>query len=126
MASWVAWVVFLVVAAALRFVAGDFSLRTVRYFTAGTAIALVVAVTMYGLTHPAQSPQSPPDLETAFARGADAVAAALFHPLWLGHPVPEPGRVGWAVITVSLIIGYRQLEAWAFRNQAPVIDTSKL
>ncbi len=123
MTSWVTWVVFVVVAAALGVVATHFSVRTVRYFTAGTALILIVAVTGYGLTRPWLAPR---DLETAFAWGADGIAAALFHPLWMGHQVPQPGRVGWTVITLLVAIGYRQLEARAYRQQAPVLDTSQL
>jgi hypothetical protein len=126
MTSWVTWGIFVAVAAALGVIASYFSVRTVRIFSVGTAIALVVAVTEYGLTHPAAAPQAPRDLETAFARGADAVAAALFHPLWMGHDVPEPGRVGWIVLVGLVVIGYRQLESRAYKRQAPVIDTSQL
>jgi hypothetical protein len=126
MTSWVTGGVFVVVAVALGAVGNYFSVRTLRLFTVATAIVLVVTVTDYGLTHPASAPQAPQDLQTAFARGADAIAAALFHPLWMGHEVPEPGRVGWVVLGLLLLTGYRQLESRAFRQQAPVIDTSML
>jgi hypothetical protein len=126
MTSWVTWGVFVVVAVTLGVVGSYFSVRTVRLFTVATAIALVAVVTEYGLRHPAAQPRAPQDLQTAFARGADAIAAALFHPLWMGHDVPAPGRVGWIVLTALLLIGYRQLESRAFRQQAPVIDTSQL
>ena len=126
MTSWVTWGVFVGVAVALGVVGNYYSVRTVRLFTVATAIVLMVAVTDYGLTHPGRTPQAPQDLQTAFARGADAIAAALFHPLWMGHEVPEPGRVGWIVLALLLLIGYRQLEWRAFKQQAPVIDTSQL
>jgi hypothetical protein len=126
MTSWVTWGLFVVVAVALGVVASYFSVRTVRLFTAATAIVLVVAVTEYGLTQPAKPPQAPQDLQTAFARGADTIAAALFHPVWMGRDVPAPGRVGWIVLAVLLLIGYRLLEARAVKRQAPVIDTSQL
>jgi hypothetical protein len=125
MTSWVTWGVFVVVAVALGVAGNYFSIRTLRLFTVATALVLVVAVTEYGLTHPASTPQAPQDLQTAFARGADAIAAALFHPVWLGD-FPAPGRVGWIVLGLLLLIGYRQLESRAFRQQAPVIDTSQL
>src|SRR5512146_1508522 len=125
MTSWVTWGVFVAVAVTLGLVGNCFSVRTVRLFTVATAIVLVVAVTVYGLTHPAKPPQAPQDLQTAFARGADAIAAALFHPVWIGR-FPAPGRVGWIVLAALLLIGYRQLEARAFKQQAPVIDTSQL
>jgi hypothetical protein len=137
MASWISWLVLVVIAVALGGAANHYSVRTVRWFTAFITVALIVAVTTYGLGHPAPTTQpvpattpmtapAPPDLETAFARGADGIAAALLRPLWLGHQVPEPGRVGWVVILVLLALGYRQLESWAYRRQAPVLDTSRL
>jgi hypothetical protein len=128
MASWVAWLVFVVVAVALGGVASNFSVRTVRWVTAVIAVALVISVTAYGLNSARSLGMSSgaPDLQTAFAKGADAIVGKLLHPLWMGHSVPEPGRVGWAIITVLLILGYRQLEARAVAQQAPVLDTSRL
>jgi hypothetical protein len=129
MTSWVAWLVVVLVGVALGAVATHFSVRTVRWFTAIVAVGLVVAVTSYGLNKAetlGMPPSGPPDLQTAFAKSADAIAAALLRPLWLGHSVPEPGRVGWAVIVVLLLLGYRQLEAQAVSMQAPVLDTSQL
>ena len=93
------------------------------------AVVLVIVVTAYGLNRAVSlgmPAAGPPDLQTAFAKGADAIAAALLRPLWLGHQVPEPGRVGWAVIGALLLLGYRQLEARALAQQAPVLDTSQL
>jgi len=40
--------------------------------------------------------------------------------------VSGPGRAGWVVIVVLLVLGYRALEAWALHWQAPQLDTSKL
>src|ERR1700734_3771879 len=123
MATYVAWVIFVVVAALLGFVGYHFSLRTVRWLTAMIALGLALAITAYGLAHngPASS-----DLESSFARGADAVGDAFFHPLGLGNPVSGPGRAGWVVIVILLVLGYRELEAWALHWQAPMLDTSKL
>src|SRR5258708_36352134 len=129
MTSWAWWLVLLVVAVALGVVATYFSVRTVRRFTVVVAVGLVVVVTTYGLNSAVSlgMPASgPPDLQTAFAKGADAIAAALLRPLWLGHQVPEPGRVGWAVICAPLLLGYPQLEARAPAQQAPALDTSQL
>lgn len=129
MTSWVAWVVFVVVAAALGVTANHFSVRTVRWVTAVIAVVLVVGVTAYGLNRAdalGMAPPGPPDLQTAFAKGADAIAAALFRPLWIGHQVPEPGRVGWVIIAALVLLGYRQLEARAYAQQAPVLETSRL
>jgi hypothetical protein len=123
MTSWVAWAVLLVAAALLGFVGYHFSVRTLRIAAAGVAVALVVFITGYGLAHPARTPA---DLAGSFTRGADELSAALFRVLRLGHQVPAPGRVGWLVITVVLVIGYRMLEAWALHWQAPVLDTSRL
>jgi hypothetical protein len=123
MTSWVTWAVLLVVAALLGFVGYHFSVRTLRIAAAGVAVALAVFITGYGLAHPARVPA---DLASSFTRGADELSAALFRVLRLGHRVPAPGRVGWLVIAVALVICYRMLEAWALHWQAPVLDTSKL
>ena len=123
MTAWVVWTVFAVVAVGLGIVGWQFSVRRVRFFAGFVALALVVTVTAYGLTLPAGAP---PDLAGAFTRGADAVAAAFFQPLWLGHPVPAPGRAGWTVLVILLVLGYRELEAWALHWQAPVLDYSQL
>ena len=74
MATYVVWVIFVVVAALLGFVGHHFSLRRVRWFTAIVAFGLALAITAYGLTlsGPASS-----NLESSFARGADAVGDAL-------------------------------------------------
>jgi hypothetical protein len=40
--------------------------------------------------------------------------------------VPAPGRVGWVVIVVLLVLGYRGLEAWTLHRQAPSLDVSAL
>jgi hypothetical protein len=123
MTIWVAWVVFAGVALALGFTGYHFSVRTVRVVAAVAALALVVAVTAYGLRHPDAAPSN---LADAFTRGADGIASAIFTPLWAGHGVPEPGRDGWIVICVLIVLGYRELEAWALHWQAPVLDSSQL
>jgi hypothetical protein len=123
MATYVAWVIFAVVAVLLGFVGYHFSVRTVRWFTGIVAFGLALAITAYGLT---RSGPAPSNLESSFARGADAVGDAFFHPLGLGNPVSGPGRAGWVVIVVLLVLGYRELEAWALHWQAPQLDTSKL
>jgi hypothetical protein len=126
---WVAWGVFVVVALLLGFVGRHFSLRTLRYVAAVTASALVVLVTRYGLTHPANSATTSSNLANSFAQGADELSAALFHPLLIllpGDRVPAPGRIGWLIIAVLLVFGYRVLEAWATHREAPVLDTSAL
>jgi hypothetical protein len=120
------WGAFAFVAALLCFVGRHFTLRTLRYVTAVTAAVLVVLITRYGLTHP---PQASSDLVNSFRHGADELSTAFFHPLLLvlpGNKVPAPGRIGWVVIAVLLVIGYRVLEAWAMRREAPVLDTSTL
>ena len=134
MNSWVIWVVwgaFTFVAVLLGFVGRHFTLRTLRYVTAVTAAVLVVLVTQYGLTHPANQANAASDLANSFTQGADELSAAFFHPLLLvlpGRQVPAaaPGRIGWLVIAVLLVIGYRVLEAWAMHREAPVLDTSTL
>jgi hypothetical protein len=127
MTSWVVWAVTLAVGGLIGFTATHFSVRTLRYVTAGTVIVLLVVVTAYGQA--TSGGKAPPDLETAFAFSADRLAGAWFRPLWAlwspGH-APAPGRLGWSVIAVALLLGYRQAEKWALRRQAPQLDTSKL
>jgi hypothetical protein len=125
--SWVVWAVAVIVAALIGFTATRFSVRTLRAVTVVTVLVLLVAITAYG-----QMPASgrvPGDLETAFAFGADRLSGAFFRPLWAlwsGHNAPAPGRLGWSVIAVVLLLGYRQAEARAVRRQAPVLDTSRI
>jgi hypothetical protein len=127
MTSWVVWAVTLAVAGLTGFTATHFSVRTLRYVTAGTVIVLLVVVTAYGQTPSGGKVQT--DLETAFAFGADRLAGAWFRPLWAlwsSRHGPAPGRLGWSVIAVALLLGYRQAEKWALRRQAPQLDTTKL
>ena len=127
MTSWVVWAVAVVVAALLGFTGYHFSVRTLRAVTVVVVLALLVAITAYGQTPPGG--RMPGDLGSAFTFGADRLSGAFFHPLWAlwsGRQAPAPGRLGWAVIGVVLLIGYRQCEAWALRRQAPVLDTARL
>lgn len=133
MTSWVVWAVALAVALLIGFTATHFGVRTLRYVTAVIVLAALVAVTAYG-----QAPvggRVPTDLQTAFGLGADRLSAAFFRPLWAlwswrtpgtSRPAPAPGRLGWLVIAVVLLLGYRQAEKWALRRQAPQLDTGKL
>ena len=121
MASWVAWGVLALVAVLLGLVATFFSVRTLRWFSVITAAAGVIAITRYGygLAHPPSS-----NLANAFTSGADAVVEALLQILWLGQPTPPPGPIGLGVVAALILLGYRTLEAWAMRRQAPQLDTS--
>jgi hypothetical protein len=127
MTSWVIWAVALGVAVLIGVTGTHFSVRTLRYVTAATVITALVAVTAYGQT-PAGG-RVPADLQAAFGFGADRLSAAFFRPLWAlwsSRHAPAPGRLGWAVIAVVLLLGYRQAETWAVGRQAPQLDTSKL
>jgi hypothetical protein len=115
MSTSLVWTVFLLVVLILGVIGYRFSLRALRVVTAGAGVALSVFITAYGLAHPAKTPGS---LSDAFARGADALSIAFFRTL--------PGRTGWFVIAVLLVIGYRELEAWALHTQARSLDTSAL
>jgi hypothetical protein len=121
MASWVAWGVLAIVAVLLGLVGTFFSVRTLRWFSVITAAVAVIAITRYGYGI-AQPPSS--NFANAFTSGADAVIKDLLHVLWLGQPTPPPGRVGRVVVAVLILLGYRALEAWAMRRQAPQLDTS--
>lgn len=115
MSPWLAWPVFFLVAFVLGLVGYHFSLRALRVITACTALAVAGYLTWYGLTYTGKSGGS---LSGGFLSGADALSKALFHAI--------PGTYGWIVIVVLLVIGYRELEAWALHNQALSLDTSAL
>jgi hypothetical protein len=121
MASWVVWGALVIVAVLLGLVGTFFSVRTLRCFAVITAAAAVIAITRYGygLARPPSS-----NLANAFTTGADAVIKDLLHVLWLGQPTPPPGPIGRGVVAALLLLGYRTLEAWAMRRQAPQLDTS--
>src|SRR5215467_14427723 len=124
MTSWLVWMVIAAIAVLLTATGYWFSIRTLRIVTLIIALILLVVITRYGLTRPAKTP---PDLASSFTRGADALSVAVFRPvLALVGGVPAPGRVGWLVIAIAIVIGYRQLEARVMRRQAPTLDTSAL
>jgi len=123
MNSCLAWTVFGAVTVLLGAVGYHFSLRTLRWVAFVAALATVVYITSYGLTHPVQKPGS---LTGAFARGADTLSSALIRLVSPGHHVPVPGRIGWLIIVVLLVLGYRGLEAWTLHRQAPCLDVSAL
>jgi hypothetical protein len=123
MNSWLVWIAFAAVAVTLGAVGYHFSLRTLRWVALIVTLGTAAYLTVYGLTHPAQKPGS---LSDVFARSADTLSTALIRPFSLGHHVPAPGRIGWLVIVALLVLGYRALEAWTLRRQAPFLDTSEL
>jgi hypothetical protein len=125
MNSWFVWIAFALVAIVLSLMGYFFSLRVLRVAATIVALATAAYLTRYGLTHPAKAPGS---LSDAFTRGADVLIRALFHlpPVPPGHHVPGPGRIGWLIIAVLLVIGYRLLEALSQRCHARCLDTSEL
>jgi hypothetical protein len=123
MNSWIVWAVFVWVALVLGLVGYHFSLRMLRIVAGFFALATAIYITWYGLTYPAQPP--PGSLSGAFTQGADSIGMALFRQP-PPHPVVGPGPVGWLVIIVLLVIGYRELEAWTLHCQARCLDMSAL
>jgi len=123
MTWWIVWLVVIGIALILGLIGSWFSLRTLRWCTGVTAVVLVVVLTRYGLTHPAKTPS---DLVDSFERGVNAVIIALLHPLWHTHMVPAPGVTDRWIIAAALLLGYRQLEAWSLRWQAPELDMSSI
>jgi hypothetical protein len=118
MSTWLAWIVLAALAGMLGAVGYHFSIRTVRWMACGVAAAAALYLTWYGLAYPAQKPGS---LTGAFTHGADTLSSAL-----TAHRVPVPGRIGWVVIVVLIVLGYRGLEAWTLHRQAPLLDLSTL
>ena len=125
MNSWFVWGAFVLAALMLALVGYHFSLCVLRVVAGFATLATTIYITWYGLTHPARAPGS---LSGAFTRGADALSIALSRPLPMppGHHIPSPGRIGWLIITVLLVISYRELEAWTLHCQARSLDTSAL
>src|ERR1700677_99875 len=123
MNSWIVWAVFVWVALVLGLIGYHFSLRMLRIVAGFFALATAIYITWYGLTYPAQPP--PGSLSGAFTQGADSIGMALFRQP-PPHPVVGPGPVGWLVIIVLLVIGYRELEAWTLHCQARCLDMSAL
>src|ERR1700733_12267807 len=122
MASSIVWSVFIAVGVGLGTTGACFSLRTVRLVTGVVAVILAITVTQYGLTHPANAAS---DLVGSFLRGVDAVAAALLRPLG-GDGLPAASVADRWLIAVGVLLGYRQLEAWTRRFQAPELDLSAI
>jgi hypothetical protein len=123
MATWVVWGIVVGIAALLGLVGYHFSVRTLRWVAAVTAAALALAITAYGLRDAGAKPS---DLQSSFALGADKAGAAFFNILGLHSPLFGLGRVGWIVIAILLVLGYRTLEAWALHWQAPQLDVSRV
>jgi hypothetical protein len=119
---WLVWLTFVVAFVLLGFVGYHFSVRTLRFFTAAFAAIAIVFVTRYGVTHSAGGPA---DFINSFIRGFNHLSTVFFQPL-LGRHVQVPGRIGWLVIVVALVFGYRELEVWAMRWQPPAVNTSAL
>ena len=123
MNSWFVWIAFVIACVLLVWIGYHFTVRTLRFVTAAFAAAVVVFVTMYGVTHPARAPA---DLVHSFTRGVNDLSAAFIQPLLPGHRIPVPGQIGWLVIIAALVFGYRELEVWAMRWQPPTVDASAL
>ena len=125
MNSWFVWLAFALVAMVLGLISYFFSLRVLRVAAAIVALATAAYLTWYGLTHPAKASGS---LSDAFTRGVDVLIRALFclPPVPPGHYVAGPGKIGWLIIAVLLVIGYRLLEALSQHCHARCLDTSEL
>jgi len=115
------WHAFVIVCVLLGFVGYHFAIRTLRLVTAVFALAVIVAVTRYGVAR--QGAVAHADLVNSFTLGFDDLGHAFFQPP-LGHNNPIPGRLGWLVIIGLLVLAYRELEVWAMRWQPPTVDCS--
>ncbi|WP_187365984.1 hypothetical protein [Trebonia kvetii] len=114
------WGILVACAAALGFIGFWFSLRSLRWFAGVTAFVVAIAITRFGLTHPEYTSAN---LVDSFLSGVDRVVIALIYPIWRGLP-PAPGVAGRWIIAVGLLLGYRELERWTLRWQAPELDLS--
>src|SRR5215469_1622342 len=122
MTSLIVWVILAVGMAVLGLIGFWFSLRTLRLFTLVTAVALAITVTRFGFMHPEGTSGN---LVDSFLSGVDQVTIALLRPLWPGK-VPVPGVAGRWIIAFAVLLGYRQLEGWTLRWQAPGLDLSAI
>lgn len=122
MSSWLVWGVFAIAAVLLGWIGYHFTVRTLRFVTAGFALGVAMLVTRYGVTHPAGAPT---DLVNAFTRGMDTLCTAFLQPL-LGGQLLAHGGVVWLVIIAVLVFAYRELEVWAMHWQPPAVDMSAL
>lgn len=122
MSWWVVWGVFAVAAVLLGWVGYHFTVRTLRFVTAGLVLAVAVLVTRYGVTHRTGTSIN---FVNAFTKGMDKLGSVFFQPV-LGGQAFAHGRVGGLVIIAVLVFAYRQLEVWAMRWQPPAVDTSAL
>jgi hypothetical protein len=128
MATLVVWAVFIVFAVLLGLIAHNFSLSTVRWVSAISALILVCAITKYGIDHWHQAHSSipPSNLVNAFTDGVDGLIKTFLRPLLLGYQGAAPGPIGRGVAALLLLLGYRQLESWAMRRQGPQLNTATL
>ncbi len=128
MASLVIWGILIGVTVLLGLVAHNFGLCTVRWVSAITAVILISVITKNGINVWLQAhPKSPPsNLVNAFTTGVDALIKNLLRPLLFGYRESPPGPIGRGVAAFLLLLGYRGLEAWTMRRQAPQLDTSTL
>ena len=128
MASLVVWAVFIVFAVLLGLIAHNFSLSTVRWVSAISALILVCAITKYGIDHwhQAHSNTPPSNLVNAFTDGFDGLIKTLLRPLLLGYHGAAPGPIGRGVAALLLLLGYRQLESWTMHRQGPQLNTATL
>jgi hypothetical protein len=122
MSSWLVWGVFAIAAVLLGWIGYHFTVRTLRFVTAGFALVVAMLVTRYGVTHPAGAPT---DLVNAFTRGMDKLCTAFLQP-FLGGQLLAHGGVIWLVIIAVLVFAYRELEVWAMHWQPPAVDMSAL
>jgi hypothetical protein len=128
MASFVLWAACIVFAVLLGLIAHNFSLSTVRWVSAISALILVCVITKYGIDHWHQghSNTPPSNLVNAFTDGADVLIKTLLRPLLLGYQGVAPGPIGRGVAAALLLVGYRQLESWAVHRQGPQLNTATL
>ena len=128
MATLVIWVIFIVFAVLLGLIAHNFSLSTVRWVSAISALILVCSITKYGIDHwyQAHSNTPPSNLVNAFTDGVDGLIKTLLRPLLLGYQGTAPGPIGRGVAALLLLVGYRQLESWAMHRQGPQLNTATL
>jgi hypothetical protein len=128
MASLVVWAVFAVAGVSLGLVAHNFSVRTLRWVSAIIAVILACVITRYGIDLWLQAhPESPPsNLVNAFTGGVDALIKDLLRPLLFGYHASPPGPIGRGVAAFLLLVGYRELEAWTMRRQAPQLNSTRL
>jgi hypothetical protein len=98
MDSWLAWAGFMIAIVLLGWLGYHSTVLTLRLVTAAFALAVVVLVTRYGVTHPAEAPTN---LVDAFTRGEGELSGVFLTRCCLAVIFPRPRGSGGSSLLPS-------------------------